>query len=157
MSILIRPMQKEDVPECVKMTMESFGNIYSAAQFETIEQEFNSAFNAEWWGLPKFFVCEYNGIIVGMGGYALSWLDWDTFEFFWLSVRKGYENMGIGKMLVEHRENEVLRVSKHKKDITIIFSCEKNVVKYHEKHNYKTLLTKAAGEEVLMGKTFLKN
>lgn len=153
----IRPMTKQDVPECIKMTMESFGNKYPKEQFETIEQEFNASFQEDWWGRPKYFVCEYRGTIFGMGGYALSWLDWDTFEFFWLCVRKGYEKHGIGKMLVDYREKEVLKESAFKKDITIMFSCTKEVINYHKKHGYKVLLEKAGGEEVIMGKTFLKS
>lgn len=154
----IRPMRIEDVPICVDMTLESFGyDKYPEEQFNTIEEEFNASFEPDWWGRPKYFVCEYRGKILGMGGYQLSPLDWDTFEFFWLSVRKGYEKYGIGKMLVEHREKEVLKEATFKKDITILFSCTKEVIKYHKKNGYKLLLNKAGEDEVIMGKTFLKD
>ena len=152
----VRPMRKEDIPICVQMAMESFEGKYPKEQFDTIEEEFMAAFSEDWWGRPRYFVCEYQGKILGMGGYALSWLDWDTFEFFWSCVRKGYEGNGIGKMLVEHREKEVLKDSAFKNDITIMFSCTREVVNYHKRHGYKVLLKKAGGKEVIMGKTFLK-
>jgi GNAT superfamily N-acetyltransferase len=154
---MIRPIKKEDVSECIEMTLEAFKDIYPDAQFEMIEEEINGAFEEDWWGLPKFFVFEINGMICGMGGYAQSWLDWDTFEMFWLCVRKGYEGQGIGRLLVEHRENEIIKNSAHKKDITIIFSAEKEIIDYHKRHGYQVLLNKAAGKEVIMGKSFLKS
>ena len=46
----IRPMKKEDVPICIQMTMESFDGKYPLEQFETIEEEFNAQFTADWWG-----------------------------------------------------------------------------------------------------------
>ena len=42
-----------------------------------------------------------------MGGYQLSPLDWGCYEFFWLSVRKGFEGNGIGKMLVEYKKKKL--------------------------------------------------
>lgn len=46
----IRPMKREDVPECIKMTLESFGTKdYPKEQFETIEEEFYSSFESDWW------------------------------------------------------------------------------------------------------------
>lgn len=153
----IRPMTKEDVPICIAMTMESFGDKYPPEQFETIEQEFMASFEGDWWGRPKYFVCDYRGTVFGMAGYALSWCDWDTFEFFWLSIRKGYGGYGIGKMLTDRLEQEVKKGSAFKEDISILFSCEKSVIKYHKRHGYKVLLKKAGGKEFIMGKTFLKN
>jgi len=154
----IRPMRKEDVPICIKMTMESFGDKYPSEQFNTIEEEFLAAFvvGDDWWGKPKYFVCDYRGTIFGMAGYALSWMDWDTFEVFWLCVRKGYEGYGIGKMLTKRLENEIFKESTFKKDITITFSCEKSVINYHKRQGYKVLLKKAGDKEVIMGKSFLK-
>ena len=153
----LREMRQEDVKECLSMALESFGtDQYPEDQFNTIEEEFNAAFTHEWWGRPNYFICELDGIIVGMGGYSLSWLDWDTFEFFWLSVRKGYEGRGIGGLLVNYRENHIKENSAFKKDITILFSCTNNLIEYHKKHGYKVLIEKADGKEVIMGKTFLK-
>ncbi len=153
----IRPIKKEDVNECAAMAMESFGtNEYPKEQYDTMKEEFKAAFKKNWWGIPKYFVCEHKGKILGMGGYALSWLDWDTFEFFWLSVRKEYYGQGIGEALVKHREKEILKESAFKDDITIMFSCTKTVINYHKRNGYKVLIKKAAGKEVIMGKTFLK-
>lgn len=154
---IIRPMTKEDVKNCIEMTLESFGDDYVSEQFVTTEEEFNAAFGKEWWGRPKYFVCEFNDQIIGMGGYSLSWLDWDTFELFWLSIRKEFKGKGIGKILTEHLESEAIKDGKFKKDITILFSCTKTVVEYHKRHGYKVVIEKAAGEEIIMGKTFLKN
>jgi GNAT superfamily N-acetyltransferase len=152
----IRQMVETDIPECVSMAIESFGDKYPAIQFNTIEQEFKISFSSDWWGRPKYFVYESDGIILGMAGYVLSWLDWDTFEFFWLNVRSGHGNKGIGKMLTKHLESEVLNDSAFKPDITIMFSCERSVIKYHEKQGYEIVLEKAGGKEVIMGKTFVK-
>lgn len=157
MGYKVRPIEENDVDECVSMAMESFGtDTYPKEQFDSIREEFMAAFDKPWWGRPKYFVCEMDDKIVGMAGYVQSWCDWDTFEFFWLSVRKGYYGKGIGKALVEYREKEVMRQSAFKDDITIIFSCTNEVIEYHKKHGYKVLLEKAASKEVLMGKTFMK-
>lgn len=154
----IRPLQKSDINECASMAIESFGtNEYPKEQFDTMKEEFKAMFGKQFWGTPNYFVCEHKGKILGMGGYALSWLDWDTFEFFWLSVRKEYYGQGIGEALVKHREKEILKKSAFKTDITIMFSCTNSVIGYHKKHGYNVLLKKAGGKEVIMGKTFLKN
>ncbi len=150
----IRPMKKEDVKQCIEMTLESFGDQYPIEQFESIEEEFLSSFEKDWWGRPKYFVFEYHGCILGMAGYQISPLDWGIYEFFWLSVRKQATGRGIGKLLVEHREKEILKEPSFKKDVTILFSCTKDVVKYHKKNKYKVLIKKAGGKEVIMGKTF---
>ncbi len=153
----IRPLQKKDIKECVSMTTESFGwDEYPKKQFDTIKEEFNAAFSKKHMSMPRYFVCECKGVIIGMGGYSFSWLDWDTFELFWLSVRKGYYNNGIGKALTKHLEKEILKQSAFKTDITILFSCTKSVINYHKRQGYEVVLKKAAGKEVIMGKTFLK-
>lgn len=154
----IRPMKQSDISKCVEMTLANFGTEeYVIEQFEGIESEFEDAFRDEWWGLPKYFVCEIDDNIVGMAGYALSAMDWDAYEFFWLSVDKNHQGKGIAKALVEYRENEVINQSKFKDDITIMFSCTKKVVPYHLRNGFKVLIEKAAGKEVIMGKTFLKD
>ena len=157
MNFIIRPMISSDVDECSKMARESFGSDYPDAQFDTMREEFEAAFSNKWWGRPNYYVCTFNGEIVGMGGYSLSWLDWDTFEMFWLSVKDGWKGKGIGTLLQNHREQEIIKESAFKNDITILFSATKTVVDFHIKNGYKVILEKAAGKEVLMGKTFLKN
>lgn len=153
----IRPMEQSDLDECAKMARESFGDDYPDTQFDTMREEFEAAFTSKWWGRPNFYVCMHDKEIVGMGGYALSWLDWDTFEMFWLSVKKEWQGKGIGTMLQQHREEEILKDGAFKEDITILFSATRTVVDFHIKNGYKIVLEKAAGKEVLMGKTFLKN
>ena len=154
----IRPIEERDIDECVNMAIETFGtNHYPKEQFDSIREELMMGLQEPHWGRPNYFVCELgSGKIVGMAGYVQSWLDWDTFEFFWLSVRKGYYGKGIGKALVEYREQEIISKSAFKDDVTIMFSCTREVIKYHEKHGYGILLEKAAGKEVIMGKTFMK-
>ena len=150
----IRLMKKEDIEECITMTLESFDDYEN--EFDTIKEEFEESFDKEWWGLPKYFVFENEGKILGMGGYSLSRLDWDSFEMFWLCVRKEYKGHGIGSALTKHREQDIIKNSSMKTDITIIFSCTNSVSEYHKKQGYKIILEKAGGKEVLMGKTFLK-
>lgn len=154
MSDQIRLMREEDIPACIEMTLESFGNEYLTEQFNTIEEEFKMMFEPDWWGRPKYFIYERDGKIIGMGGYSLSALDWGIYDFFWLSVRNGYENQGIAKSLVKWREVDVSNMSCFKDDITILFSCTKNVIGYHEKNGYKVILEKASGREVIMGRSF---
>jgi len=154
---IFREMCISDIEECIAMTLENFGtDQYSSEQFLNIEVEFNQMFETKDWSRPTYIVCEFKGKIIGMGGFALSWLDWDTFEFFWFSVKKEFRGYGIGKAIVEYREKEVIKRSSFKKDITILFSCTKFVSEYHKKNGYKILFEKASGNEVIMGKTFLK-
>jgi GNAT superfamily N-acetyltransferase len=153
----IRRMCETDIDECVSMAIESFGaSAYPKKQYETMREEFLMGLEKEHWGRPNYFVCEIDGIIVGMAGYVQSWLDWDTYEFFWLSVRKGHYGKGIGKALVEYRENEVIKKAAFKDDITILFSCTNSVIDYHKRNGYKVVIEKAASKEVIMGKTFIK-
>lgn len=153
----IRPLEKSDIEECIAMAIESFGESeYPSDQYDTIEEEFSMGLKDEHWSRPNYFVCLFNNQIIGMIGYSQSWSDWDTFEFFWLSVRKEYKGMGIGRMLVEHIEQECIKKSIFKDDITIILSCTKKIIKFYKKNRYKVILKKAGGKEVVMGKTFLK-
>jgi len=155
-NVLIRKLEISDIDYCIKMTIDSFGDEYPENQFYSIRDEFLESFEDDWWGRPKYFVATIDDKIVGMSGYVQSWLDWDTFEFFWLSVDKSFKGKGIGKFLTEYLENQVNQFSSIKKDITILFSCTKNVVSYHEKNGYKLILEKASGVEFIMGKTILK-
>lgn len=153
----IRPIAEKDIDECVSMAMESFGTkTYPKEQYDTMREEFTMGLSELHWGRPNYIVCEIDNKIVGMAGYIQSWLDWDTYEFFWLSVRVGYYGVGIGSALVKFREEEVVKKSAFKDDITIMFSCTKDVIKYHENHGYKVVVKKAARKEVIMAKTFLK-
>ncbi len=153
----VRPMMEKDIPECIEMTTQSFAGKYPKEYFETLEEEFSASFKQDWWGRPKYFVFEYNNEILGMGGYQLSPLDWGIYDFFWHCVKVGWEKKGIGTAIVERREKEIVKQHRFKADVTIIFSCKKDVIKYHKKHDYKVLLKKAAGKEVIMGKTFKKD
>ncbi len=153
----IRPIALTDIDQCAKMAIDSFGlGEYSEDEFSTMRDEFKMAFNGNGWEVPKYFVAENNSEIVGMAGYIQSWMDWDTYEFFWLSVKKGYEGNGIATALVKHRENDIINSVTHKTDITITFSCTNKLISYHEKNGYNVILRKAAKKEVLMGKTFMK-
>ncbi len=155
--LFIRPMLKCEISECVKMTLANFGTEeYTAEQFYSITSEFKDAFRKGWWGLPKYFVCEIKNEIVGMAGYSQSAMDWDAYEFFWLSVDKKHQGKGIAKALVDFRLKEIRRQAKFKEDITIMFSCTKKVAPYHLRNGFKILIEKAAGKEVIMGRSFLK-
>jgi GNAT superfamily N-acetyltransferase len=154
--ILIRKIEISDIDECIQMTIESFGTEYPEKQFESIRGEFLEAFKDDWWGKPHYYVATIDDQIVGMAGYVQSWLDWDTFEFFWLSVRKSMYKKGIGKMLNNYLEEQVKNSSSIKNDITILFSCTRNLVEYHKKNGYNVLLEKADGIEFIMGKSYLK-
>lgn len=139
---IIRSMLESDVDACIQMTIDSFKEEYPLEQFETIREEFMSSFKPDWWGRPKYFVYDFKGEILGMGGYQISPLDWDIFEFFWLCVKKKFQGKGIGKKLVEFREKEILKDYHFKSDVTILFSCTKSVIKYHKKHGYNVILKK---------------
>lgn len=155
----IRKLKPADINECVKMATESFGlEDYSKKEFASMRREFELSFQKGDWEIPKYFVAIGDDKkIIGMAGYVQSWADWESFEFFWLCVRKGYEGQGIATALVKHREEEVTKKAGFKSDVTIVFSCTNRLIKFHKKNGYKVILKKAAGTEVLMGKTFLKN
>lgn len=152
----IRPIETGDIDECCKMVRESFGGDYPDLEFDTMRDEFTSAFTDNWWGRPNYYVCTCNNQIVGMGGYSLSSLDWGIYEMFWLSVKNGWKGKGIGTLLQKHREAEITKQELYKDDITILLSTTKTVVDFHIKNGYSILLEKASGKEVLMGKTFKK-
>lgn len=153
----IRKLKPSDIEECINMSTESFGlEDYSKKEFAFMRREFGLAFEKGDWEIPKYFFAVEEKKIVGMAGYVQSWADWESFEFFWLCVRKGYEGKGIATALVKHREEEVTKQAGSNSDVTIIFSCTNKLIKFHKKNGYKVILKKAAGTEVLMGKTFLK-
>lgn len=150
---IIRPLRKEDIDVCIKMSLENFTKDYPAEQCESINEELLDSFEEEWWGRPHYFVLEFKGHILAMGGYHLSPLDWDCYELVWINVKKEYHGRSIGRRLIKFIEEDIKNQEHYKENITIIFSCKSHNIKFYKKFDYKIILKKSDGE-VMMGKTF---
>jgi len=68
------------------------GPFLSKAKAEITEYLSNS--------LVSFLVLETKGV-VGFVGYAQSWMDWDSYEVFWMNIAKSCQGKGHGRQLAE--------------------------------------------------------
>ncbi len=147
-NIKTRLMRTAEADICAKLAVSSFKMQLNSVELNSIANEFRFANYNFIEQRPVYFVATYRNKIVGVAGYSQSMMDWETYEFFWLCVDPKFRNMNIGSHIIDKTPKG--------ENITIIFSCLNNLVKYHYKNGFKVFIRKGGGKEVIMGKTFVR-
>jgi ribosomal protein S18 acetylase RimI-like enzyme len=90
-------MTQVDLPGVLAVASSGFGR----ADAQRAQPDFNDMFSPAGWR-PFFYVAENHGNrrIVGLAGYAVSWLNYGVYELFWVGVLEEFRGMGAGKALV---------------------------------------------------------
>jgi ribosomal protein S18 acetylase RimI-like enzyme len=90
-------MTQADLPSVLAVASSGFGR----ADAQMAQPDFNDMFSPASWR-PFFYVATNrgDGRIIGVAGYAVSWLSYGVYELFWVGVLKEFQGMGTGKALV---------------------------------------------------------
>jgi ribosomal protein S18 acetylase RimI-like enzyme len=85
----------------------------------------------------SFFFAELNDETIAFCNYSLIPCTMDTFDLYWIAVRKKMQGMGIGKMLIKATENDI-RVKKGRQILVSTSSLEtySNTRKFYEKAGF---------------------
>jgi|BarGraIncu00222A_1022003.scaffolds.fasta_scaffold101652_1 GNAT superfamily N-acetyltransferase len=91
-------MAQGDLPGVLAVASSGF----SRADAQMAQPDFNQMFSPAAWR-PFFYVAVSQGDerIIGVTGYAVSWLNYSVYDLFWVGVLKEFQKKGIGKALVE--------------------------------------------------------
>lgn len=104
----IRPMTAADITQCLACAHAGWGRDAASRAID----EFTAGVSTHV-ARPVYYVAEVDSLVVGVAGYAPSWIDWDTWSLCWVSVLPHQRNRGLGRALV-HRCIEDLRlVARH--------------------------------------------
>jgi ribosomal protein S18 acetylase RimI-like enzyme len=90
-------MTQLDLPGVLAVASSGFGR----ADAQLAQPDFNDMFSAAAWR-PFFYVAvnRADERIVGVAGYAVSWLNYGVYELFWVGVLEEFRGLGAGKALV---------------------------------------------------------
>lgn len=137
----IRTLKKTDIKKASRIVGQNYSKLYEKKSLFELEAMFkNHAV------IPKYFVAEEKEEIVGLAGYVQSWMDYNIYEIFWVSVLPQYQRMGIGTMLVEKILNIIKKCNN---EATILLTTDKPTF-YSKKFNFKILSTFEKSKEYLM-------
>lgn len=102
--INVRPIKVKDVDACYKIVRANFTSEVAGRFLDEIGQLWTDMSFP-----PIYYVAEMDNAVVGFAGMIESWLLYRVWDFVWINVNKDYQKAGVGKALMEHRINEVIR------------------------------------------------
>lgn len=91
----IRRLRTDDIPACLGIVRDN----YSIATAQSCHIELGQSFGDAAWK-PIFYVAELQGEIVGVGGYAVSWINYGIYDITWINVARRFQRRGIGRRIV---------------------------------------------------------
>ncbi len=124
-----RLIKQNEIGLAVNIIQENYSKKYRKAAFKEMEAMFKN-----YTARPKYIVAEEKGEIIGLGGYIQSWMDYNIYQIFWINIKPGFQNKGIGTKLIER----IIRILKNKKASMILLTTSKPRF-YSKKFNFKTL------------------
>ena len=74
---------------------------------------------------PSYLVAEDDGKIIGLTGYAQSWMDYHVYHIFWVNVLPKYWNQGVGTALVKTAIHNVRKKKGNDKALMILLTARK--------------------------------
>lgn len=121
----IRPILITDIPQCVEIYKLN-NHLDSDEWINLLRNELEAAFEQSKFVIPKYFVCEQDGVILGFGGYANCGFDVEAFGLTWCNVHPEHQGQGVGKLLVEARLKSIINEGGKK-----VFSSQREEVTWH--------------------------
>lgn len=94
--IVFRQAKAEDVDAMVAMVDDCFPGADLAGARRELSEAFSEAMYR-----PVYIVAEDKGKLVGMAGFVSSFLDFETYEIFWVAVRPDWQSKGVGSRVVK--------------------------------------------------------
>ncbi len=94
--LTIRAMRPDDLPDVLAIAASGWGKLYG----QLAQPDFSDMFSPAAWR-PFFYVAEVSDHVVGMVGFATSYLNYGVYSLCWLGVHKAFRGRGYGKALFE--------------------------------------------------------
>lgn len=91
----LRRMNEDDIPFLTSIVSENYSKFFA----EQFVNEANFALNKLPFK-PNFIVIENQDKILGCACWNSNWCSWGVFNISWVQVKKHFQNIGIGKLLV---------------------------------------------------------
>jgi predicted N-acetyltransferase YhbS len=102
---MIRLLDHKDIPACLDIVCVNWGR--DVAQYAQIE--FGQAFGAAAWK-PVFYVDVEDTMIVGLAGYASSWINYGIYDLTRVDVHPALQGKGIGHRLVDRCISDIMNI-----------------------------------------------
>jgi gamma-glutamyl:cysteine ligase YbdK (ATP-grasp superfamily)/N-acetylglutamate synthase-like GNAT family acetyltransferase len=136
----------EDVPAMLSVIEGCFpGADLEAAGREIAEMEARSLYK------PVFMVAAAGGEIVGMTGFVSSWIDFETYELFWVAVRPDHQSRGVGARIVRAALDEIAALPDRPHPCRVLLSTD--LPGYFTRLGFESLAKSPNGEGALMALT----
>ena len=125
----LRALKKTDIKAASQIIGKNYSKEYERKSFKELEAAFkNHAVK------PQYIVAEEKGKIIGLAGYAESWMDYDIYTIFWVNVVADRQGEGIGMALIE----KVIELIKKQNPKMILLSTDKPKL-YRKKFGFRSI------------------
>jgi N-acetylglutamate synthase-like GNAT family acetyltransferase len=94
--ILFREARREDVDAMVSVVDDCFPGADLAQARREMAEAFSDALYR-----PVYWLAVDKGAVVGMCGYVPSYIDFESYEIFWVAVRPAWQSKGVGSRVVK--------------------------------------------------------
>lgn len=103
----VRDMERSDLDACRAIVELNWGSEIAAQAYDEMEEMFISV---QKWPPHYFVVTDADNRVVGFAGYKAAWLMSRTYELIWINIHPDHQSKGLGKMLTDHRLEEIERL-----------------------------------------------
>lgn len=93
---MIRMMRQSDIPAALALA----AVCWDPETARVGQPDFEAAFCSAPWR-PTFYVFIENGSVVGMAGWANSWLNFGVYSLHWVAVHPRWRGLGYARRLIE--------------------------------------------------------
>lgn len=136
MSHIVRRLDYHDIPECLHIVREN----WDRETAQKCEIELNAAFGDAVWK-PVYYVAVRDKEIIGLTGYAPSWLNYGVYAIVRLAVTKEYQKRGVGHALMYACLDDLQAIAS-------LVMLTTNVPDYYQKLGFEVCFTH--GDESVM-------
>lgn len=140
--VVIRNMKKQDIPAAASIIAVNYSSKYAERAKRELEEEFSKVALK-----PRYVVAEQSGKVVGLAGWAQSFMDYNFYELFWLDVLPEAQRHGIGAKLVRRQISEARKKKGDDRAQVILMTTRKP--SFFRKFGFKTMLRLGKGKHLM--------
>jgi glutamate---cysteine ligase / carboxylate-amine ligase len=141
--IVLREAKADDVDAMVAVVDDCFPGADLAAARREMSEAFSDALYK-----PTYMVAVDHGKLVGMTGYISSYLDYETFEIIWVSVRPDWQSKGVGSRVVKAALDAIAAHPERARPCRVLLSTDLD--EYFTRLGFERISRSPSGEGWLM-------
>ncbi|MCX6720481.1 MAG: GNAT family N-acetyltransferase [Candidatus Staskawiczbacteria bacterium] len=132
MTLIIRNLNKEDIPEALKIALETKASCNESEARKVMEMSLAPGIHPL---NPNYYVLVLEGEIIGISGLFYDYEDpEDVFWMDYFAVKPELQKHGYGTRMLEN----LVRICKEKKArMLCVFTDNKNALKFYKKNGFK--------------------